>query len=416
MGEIIIHGGRPLGGSLEVQSAKNSVLPILAATVLAADSCRIQHCPHLSDVDCAIKILRHLGGQVCWDGSDLLIDTRPIHSCHIPSPLMAQMRSSVIFSGALLSRFRQCCFTYPGGCELGPRPIDLHCKAWQTLGVEITEQGDLLHCRAPRLQGGRVVLAIPSVGATENAMLCAVGAAGITQIIHPAREPEIVDLQNFLRKCGANVSGAGTDTITIAGGTPLHGCTHRCIGDRIAASTYLCAVAGTGGDITLQGVDSRHLLPVLSALRQAGCVIRERRESIRLTSSAALQPVSPLVTAPYPGFPTDAQAIVMAALLRSNGNTCFVENMFADRYRHIPQLRQFGGQIAVNGRLATVSGVSHLHGAAVQCTDLRGGAAMAVAALQAEGESRLSQIHHIERGYENLVGDLASLGAVIDQK
>lgn len=413
MGQILMEGGRPLRGELEIQSAKNSVLPILAATILCGDVCRIEKCPHLSDVDSAGEILQYLGATVHWENQDLVVDTRTLSGAEIPEYLMRKMRSSVIFLGAILGRCRECRLSYPGGCELGPRPIDLHLDALRTLGAQITEGGGSLSCAATQLHGEHIVLAIPSVGATENAMLCAVSAEGVTVISNAAREPEIVDLQDFLRKMGAKITGAGGDTITVVGGKALHGCTHRCIADRIVASTYLCAAAATGGDVTLQRIEPAHLSTVLSALRSAGTTITVHDDTIHLKSPECLRAIPTVRTAPYPGFPTDAQAVLMAALLKSRGTSVFVENIFESRYGHVSELRRMGANISVEGRVAVVSGTEQLYGARVQCPDLRGGAALVVAGLQAQGQSIITLTHHIERGYEDIAADLSALGAAI---
>ena len=415
MSQITIAGGHPLQGELTVQGAKNSVLPILAATVLCADSCRICHCPHLRDVDTAADILRYLGCSVRWEGSDLLVNTSSMTRCDIPEHLMRKMRSSVIFLGAILARCGEATLSYPGGCELGPRPIDLHLSALNAMGTKIQESGGTLHCRAAHLTGTEIVLAIPSVGATENAMLAACNACGTTIISNAAREPEIVDLQNFLVKMGAQVHGAGGSAIAIVGRQPLHGCQYRCIGDRIVAATYLSAAAATGGCITLRGVDYQHLATVTTALRQAGCTLRTADDTITLKSTGRLCAVPLIRTAPYPGFPTDAQAVVMAAMLRSRGTTVFVENMFENRYRHVPELLRMGADIRSEGRMAVLCGVAALQGTTVYATDLRGGAALAVAGLQAQGETVIRDIHHIQRGYEDMVSDLCRLGGTLYQ-
>ena len=386
MGPITIEGGHRLSGEVAVQGAKNSVLPILAATLLCGGACRIQRCPRLSDVDAAAGILRYLGCKVDWEDGDLLVDSSVLTRCDIPQTLMRRMRSSVIFLGAILARCGWAELSYPGGCELGPRPIALHLR---TLGASIEESGGKLYCQGRHLAGGQIVLAIPSVGATENAMLAACGAEGVTVITNAAREPEIVDLQDFLCACGAEVRGAGGSVITVEGRRPLHGCSHRVIGDRIAAATYLCAAAACGGDVLLRQADCRHLSTVTTALQQAGCRLDCGEEDIRLRSKGRLAAVTPVRTAPYPGFPTDCQAILMAALLRSRGTTVFVENIFESRYRH---------------------------GADVFAADLRGGAALVIAALQAEGQSAIHRTHHIQRGYADLTGDLAGLGARILQQ
>ena len=413
MSYLMIGGGRPLHGRIAVQCAKNSVLPVLAAALLAGDACRIAACPRLSDVETAVEILRHLGCTAQWDGGDLLVDTTHISRCDIPEELMRKMRSSVIFLGAILSRCGQAELSYPGGCELGPRPIDLHLTALRTLGAEINEIGGSLLCRANRLRGADIVLTLPSVGATENAILAACGAEGTTVIANAAREPEIADLQDFLQKLGVEIHGAGTSAITVQGKGTLHGCTHRCIGDRIAASTYLCAAAAAGGQVTLTGIDYRHLATVTTALHQAGCRLQCDDDTITLESSGRLRSIAPVHTSPYPGFPTDAQPLLMAALLRSEGATMFVENMFESRYRHVPELLRMGADIRLEGRVAVVCGVTNLHGAAVRSADLRGGAALVIAGLQAQSVTQIHNMHHIQRGYQDIAGDLAALGAEV---
>ena len=331
---------------------------------------------------------------------------------------MRRMRSSVVFLGAILARCGQAELSYPGGCAIGARPIDLHLSALRTLGACIREEGGSLNCTAPCLTGAEIVLSIPSVGATENAMLAAcgaaVGASGVTTISNAAREPEIVDLQAFLRKLGASVHGAGTSTVVVEGAEqPLHGCCHRILGDRIAAATYLAAAAAAGGDVFLRDIDYRHLSTVTGVLRQAGCTLSCQEDGIRLVSDGRLRAVSPIRTAPYPGFPTDAQAVVMSALLRSSGTTVFVENIFESRYHHVPELVRMGADIRLEGRVAVVCGVDRLQAARVRAMDLRGGAALVIAGLQAHGVTTVEHLHHIRRGYSDLPGDLALLGAHI---
>lgn len=413
MEQIFIEGGRPLGGALHIQGSKNSVLPALAATILAADACVIESCPRLRDVEASVRILTHLGAKAFWEGDALVVDTAPLCRCEIPDELMREMRSSIIFLGAILARMGEAKLSYPGGCELGPRPIDLHLAALRTLGAEIRETGGLLHCCAGKLRAGEITLSIPSVGATENSILAACGAEGTTVIYNAAREPEIVDLQTLLNKMGARVNGAGSSIITVEGARSLHGCRHRCLGDRIVASTYLCAVAAAGGKACFTGVDYRTVSTVALSLTESGCKVESCGDAVKIESTGKLCSVRPVRTAPYPGFPTDAQPVLMAGLLRSNGSTVFVENIFESRYRHTDELARMGANIRVAGKVAVVNGVEKLHGAAVKCTDLRGGAALVVAGLQAEGTTRISDIHHIDRGYVSIERDFRALGASI---
>ena len=409
-----IEGGRPLEGRLSVQGAKNSVLPILAAALLAPGESVIHNCPDLSDVSATLDILSLLGCRVEREGDAVRVDASCLSRCDIPDRLMREMRSSVIFLGALLARLGEAELSYPGGCELGPRPIDLHLSALRSLGAEIEECQGSLRCRGGgRLRGREVYLSMPSVGATENAMLAACGCPGVTSIVGAAREPEIEDLQAFLRSMGAEVSGAGGSVVTVHGGRPLHPAEHRVMGDRIAAATYLCAAAAAGGRVELDGAEPAHLGAVLTCLEEAGCRVSSAPGRIVLEQRGAMRGISPVRTAPYPGFPTDAQAILMAALAGGEGTTMFVENIFESRYHHVDELRRMGADIQVSGRVAVVSGAGRLHGARVRSTDLRGGAALVVAALGAEGTTVISDLRHIRRGYDGLDRGLRALGAEI---
>ena len=413
MEKLVIRGGTPLAGETPVQGAKNSILPILAASLLTGDEVELQNCPRLRDVEMSIRILRELGCKVHWEDSSLMADTRGLKGWTISDILMREMRSSAVFLGAILARCGRAELSYPGGCELGPRPIDLHLHGLRELGAEIRESGGMLHCQTAGLRGKQLLLSIPSVGATENLMLAACGAEGVTVIGNAAREPEIEDLQGFLNTCGAKVSGAGTSTVRIEGGRRLHGGTYRCMPDRIVAATYLCGAACAGGEIFLRHAREEQLATVTDLLREAGCDIYGDQNGIACVCRKRLRSVRPVRTAPYPGFPTDAQALVMAALTRSAGATVFEENIFENRYRHVDELARMGASIRVSGRVAVVTGVEKLSGAAVRSTDLRGGAALCVAALGAEGETSVSEIHHIDRGYEDLVRDFRRLGAEI---
>ena len=411
MHELWIRGGSPLHGEVTIQGAKNSVLPILAATIVAAGQVELRRCPRLRDVEASVQILRSLGCTAQWEGEDLVVDTTNLSDCVITEELMRRMRSSAIFLGAILARCGRAELSYPGGCELGPRPIDLHLAGLRSLGAEIREQGGTLCCTAAALSGRRIVLSIPSVGATENLMLAGCGASGVTVIENAAREPEIEDLQQFLNACGARVFGAGSGTVTVEGGRDLHGCTYSVMPDRIVTATYLCACAAAGGDIFLGGGREEHLSAVTALLRQAGCGLSSEKAGIRCTCGRRSAAIRAVHTAPYPGFPTDAQAVLMAGLLKSRGTTVFEENIFENRYRHVDELRRMGADIRLSGRVAVVSGVEKLAGAPVESTDLRGGAALCVAALAAEGESVVRAVEHIDRGYEDIARDLTALGA-----
>lgn len=407
-----IQGGCPLSGSVRVQGAKNSVLPILAATVLSTGTCVLHNCPRLTDVDHTLDILRHLGCKVEREGETVTVDASAPTGWEVPDSLMREMRSSVVFLGPILGRMGQGSLSYPGGCELGPRPIDLHLSALRALGAEIREQNGRLCCSGG-LTGADITLSLASVGATENAMLAAVAAQGTTTITNAAREPEIVDLQEFLRTLGAKVRGAGSSVIVIEGGAPLHGGEYTVMADRIVAATYLSAVAAAGGEGEVAGVDWRQLSTVTAVLIEAGCRVESTDRSIYIKAPERLWAVRPIRTAPYPGFPTDAQAVVMAALCRAEGTTVFAENIFDSRYRHVDELARMGADIRVEGKVAVVCGVPRLFGARVRATDLRGGAALAVAGLGAEGETVISGVRHILRGYADLAGDLTALGAKI---
>ena len=416
MRELWIQGGTPLEGETSIQGAKNSVLPILAASILTGDVVELENCPHLRDVDCAIRILEALGCTARWQGNTLAVDSSGLDRWTVSDALMREMRSSAVFLGPLLARTGGAELSYPGGCELGPRPIDLHLSGLRQLGAEIREQGGRLRCRGEKLTGTEILLSLPSVGATENLMLAACGAEGVTVLSNAAREPEIEDLQGFLNACGASVHGAGSSTITIAGGRPLHGTTYACMPDRIVTATYLCGCAAAGGMVFLRNAREEQLPTVTAVLRQAGCDVCADSAGIACRREQPLRSVPPIRTAPYPGFPTDAQAVVMAALCSSRGATVFEENMFENRYRHVDELCRMGADIRVSGRTAVVTGVSRLSGAAVRCTDLRGGAALCVAGLGASGVTRVTELNHIDRGYESIEADLSRLGAVIQRR
>ena len=416
MTKLRIIGGTPLCGSVSIHGAKNAVLPILSAALLT-EKTTLCGCPALSDVTAALAILRHFGCRTSRSGDTLTIDaTGEMTCCELPGYLAGEMRSSILFLGAILGRCREAVVSFPGGCELGPRPIDLHIAGLRRLGAHIREENGNLICRVDgRLRGCEIALPFPSVGATENLLLASCLAEGETVITNAAREPEITALADFLNQCGAAIEISG-DRIRVEGVEALHGCTFSVIPDRIEAATYLCAAAATGGEIRLDHVFPRHLSAVLPFFEAMGCRLKTGTDFIEMTAPKCLSAPGTIQTMPYPGFPTDAMAPMMAALCRAKGSTMVIETIFSSRYRHAGELMRMGAQIRVDGRVALIEGVERLYGAPVSCTDLRGGAALAVAALGAEGESVLSEVHHIERGYCDFAGQLRSLGANVKAK
>ena len=402
-----------LEGEYPVQGSKNASLPILAASIVCPAVTELEGVPCLDDVDAALRILRHLGCETRQDGHSVYIDSRTVSLSHIPNDLMAEMRSSVIFMGALLARCGEAKLSPPGGCQLGKRPIDLHLYALRRLGAEIEEENGEICCRAERLRGTEIVLPFPSVGATENAVLAACAASGKTVIQGAAREPEIVALQDYLRAAGVDISGAGSDRIVISRGRPRTHIHMNIISDRIVASTVACAAAAVGGDVTLKNIDPSQISTVMHFLNEAGCDIMKKSGEVRIISDGRLKAVGPVSTAPYPGFPTDAQPVLMAALLKADGVTRIYENIFENRFRQVEELCRLGADIRTDGMTAEIHGVPELHGAQLKATDLRGGAAMLIAALSAEGESAVLDSGHITRGYENFDSCLRTLGASI---
>jgi UDP-N-acetylglucosamine 1-carboxyvinyltransferase len=408
-----IHGGQRLEGVSFVQGSKNASLPILAASILAPLRCELHNVPKLRDVDAALRILRHLGCQAEQWGNEVYIDSTALSGCCIPHQLMEEMRSSVIFMGALIARCGEARLSLPGGCQLGKRPIDLHLAALRKMGADIQEDGAEISCRESKLHSADILLPFPSVGATENAMLAACGAKGETVIYGAAREPEIVALQEYLRATGAEISGAGSGTIRIGGMRPKDHAVIRIIPDRIVASTIACAAAAVGGNVELRGIDPKHFSTVLHFLNKAGCDIISSNRSACIRSNGKLRGIGEVVTEPYPGFPTDAQPVLMAAVLRAQGRTVIRETIFENRFRQAPELSRLGADISCIGHTAEIRGVERLRGNALTATDLRGGAAMIVAGLAAEGETVICDDGHVTRGYENFDARLRALGAEI---
>lgn len=417
MSAYVITGGRRLNGSLDVQGSKNSVLPILAATVLVNGKCIVHNCPKLSDTECTIKILRSLGCGVRREGNTVTVDATTVSCSNIPEDLMREMRSSVVFLGAIVGRTGEATLCAPGGCEIGLRPIDLHLYAVRRLGVTVDECHGNIICKVnDKLKGDKITFSFPSVGATENALLLAVTAKGTTTIVNAAREPEISDLCSFLNSCGARIRGAGESIITVEGVDSLHGCEHRVICDRIVASTYLIAGAVTGGDIELRNTEPAHLNSVLPLLEEAGCNVHVRCKSIRVKNPMGLRRIDKIITQPYPGFPTDSQALFTTLTSVAKGTSVIVENIFESRFKHVPELVRMGARIRAEGRVAVVDGVPKLYGAEVFSPDLRGGAALVVAGLCAEGITTVNSIGYIDRGYESFSDNLCMLNADIHRK
>ena len=407
---LTIEGGRPLTGCVRVSGAKNAVLPLLAATAAHGGRYRLENCPALSDVDATVDILEHLGCRVYRNADIIEVDSRPMRCAEIPREKMLRLRSSVIFLGALLARCGRAQLWLPGGCCIGSRPIDLHLSALRELGAQVTEHGPRVHCACEALRGGMLRLRFPSVGATENILLAGMGADGPVTVINAAREPEVAALAGFLRAMGAEISGEGSGVIRLVPPRRFRDVRFRVPPDRIEAATWLCALASAGGAVTVRNVCPDQLAPVIDCLRSAGMSIESRGQTLH-AACEALHAAAPVRTGPYPAFPTDAQAPLMAALLKAEGTTYIEETVFEHRFGHVDALRAMGADIAVSGTKARIRGVGALRGADVAATDLRGGAAMVIAALGAEGVSHITELQHIGRGYERLCEKLRGLGA-----
>ena len=413
MEKYIIEGGTKLYGRIFAQSAKNTVLPLFAAAVLTGEQVKIRNVPLINDVENMLHILREVGCKIKRQKDCVIIDSSNAISHEIPARLTKELRSSVFMLGSVLTRFHRAKISYPGGCDIGLRPIDLHLSGLKRLGVKIVERDGYIVCETERLIGAEILLDFPSVGATENIILAAVKAEGVTVIRNAAKEPEIIDLQNFLNAMGAKVRGAGGGTIIVEGVRQLRGVEYTPIGDRIEVGTYLIAVATCGGEIETQGVLPENIAALLHKLRENGCKIHIKNDRIILTSSGDLKSVNLVETMPFPGFPTDMQAQYTALCCTACGSTLMVENLFETRYRYAAELKKMGADITVRDRSALIRGVEKLHGAYVTASDLRGGAALVIAALKAEGVSTIVDISHIDRGYADFEGKLKKLGAKI---
>lgn len=414
---LIIEGGKRIEGEIRVQGAKNSSLPVLAAALLSGEISIIHNCPALSDTFAACRILSSLGAKCQRVNSTVTVDAFGAEGFSVSDSLMRQMRSSIVFLGAILGKNGRCRLSFPGGCELGPRPIDIHLDALKKLGVRIIEDHGVLDCTAGSRPGHvDLTLSLPSVGATENIMLyCAVGE-GETVIYNAAREPEIRDLAQYLNKCGADIKGFGSSTVVINGVKSLHGCEYSIMPDRIAAATYMGAAAVTGGELVLSGVNPRDMYSCMSAFSEMGCGVYPYSDKLFINAKKPLRAIRTLRTMPYPGFPTDCQPIVMAALCLAKGTSMIVENIFENRFMAAPELRRMGADIKAEGRVAVIEGVSRLSGAAVRAADLRAGAALCVAALGSDGTTSISNLHFIDRGYESIENVLSKVGADVKRR
>lgn len=417
MSRYIINGGKRLFGTAKIQGSKNSVLPILAATILMRGESVITNCPDITDVDATVKILRHLGCKVTKTEHTVCVDSSNVDKYDIPDELMREMRSSVVFLGAIIGRMGKACLSTPGGCEIGLRPIDLHLDAIQRFGVNIHEEFAKIEFETiHHLEGTNISLSFPSVGATENIILTACLAKGTTVITNAAREPEISDLADFLNSCGARISGTGEGTVVIEGVEKLHPVQYKVIPDRIVAATYMSAAAMTQGKIQLTNIIPAHIAPVIPVFEEAGCDIAVTASTLTLTAPPRLSGIKTVRTMPYPGFPTDMQAPVMAMTTVCSGTSVIIETIFESRYKHVSELLRFGAKIRVDGRMAVIEGVEKLTGAKVIASDLRGGASLVLAGIAAQGSSTVDDVKFIERGYENMCSVLNSLGCDIKEE
>lgn len=412
LSKLFVTGGNSLEGSITVSGAKNAVLPIIAASLLSPEPVRIDDAPHLLDVDVMCQVIGAFGSKVRREGSQLFIDTPEIISLEAPHDLVSQMRASIVTMGPVLARTGRVRISHPGGCAIGSRPINWHLKGLEALGAEVRMDHGYLDVSAPVLKGARIYLDFPSVGATENIMMAAACAEGMTFIENAAQEPEIIDLANFINQMGGKIRGAGTNVIRIEGVKEFHGVNHTVIPDRIEAGSYLLMAAAAGGDVLVQNVIADHLKPVLAKMDEAGIYFREEEDGIRVIGEGEYNSVD-IKTQVHPGFPTDLQSPFSALLTRAKGTGVVTETVFENRFMHVDELKRMGADIKIEGRSAIIQGVNRLTAAPVTATDLRAGAALIIAALTAEGETEIQGVHHIDRGYEHIVEKLARIGVRI---
>ena len=418
MSSYIIEGGHKLEGTVKISGSKNAALPILAATVLNVGKTTLYNVPNIQDTQMMFKILETLGGKVEKKNNKIIIDTSKINKFEIPEELMHKMRSSVILAGALLGRYKKAIFSYPGGCDIGSRPIDLHLRSFEKLGINVVKNYGNIICDAEKIKGEKIDLDFPREGATENAILASVLAEGTTTITNAAREPEIIDLQNFLNKMGAKIIGAGTNEIRITGVKKLKDISYNIMPDRIETGTFLCLAVATKGNLILENTNAEHITPVITKLQEAECKIEIEKNKIKINSNKKIKALD-IKTMPYPGFPTDMQSVFSAMLTTAKGTSIIVENIFENRFKYTQELNKMGAKITVEGKSAIIRGVRKLYGANVKATDLRGGAALVLAGLSAKGVTKVDDIEYILRGYENFDKKLRKINAdiqMIDDK
>ncbi len=412
MSSYIIEGGRKLEGEVTVSGSKNASLPIIAASILNKGTTKLYDIPNIQDTRITLEILKYLGCKVKKSHGKIEINSKNVTKKEIPEHLMSQMRSTVVLAGAILGRFKEARFSYPGGCDIGARPIDLHLSAFKKLGINIIEDSGFITCKCDKIVGANIDLDFPSVGATENIILASVYAEGVTTITNAAMEPEIVDLAKCLNKMGAKIEGAGTNIIKITGANKLKDINYTVMQDRIEAGTLLCAGAITGGNIILNYKTPEHITPILNKLEESGCKIKIEKDKVYLQAPKKLKAVD-IKTMPYPGFPTDMQSVFASTLTLAKGTSMIIENIFENRYRYAAELKKMGAKITIEGKTAVIKGVRKLSGAKVKSTDLRGGACLVLAGLVARGTTTVTNIEYILRGYEKLDEKLTNLGAKI---
>lgn len=408
----IIEGGKKLEGIVPISGSKNASLPIIAGTILSAKTTKLYHVPNIHDTQITLKILKLLGCKVKKSHDKIEINTKGMNKTEIPEDMMRQMRSTVIMAGAIIGRFKEATFSYPGGCEIGARPIDLHLSAFKKLGINIEEKGGFIHCKCDKIIGTEIDLDFPSVGATENIILATVLSEGITTITNAAMEPEIEDLAKFLNKMGAKIEGAGTNIVKITGVKHLKEVGYKIMPDRIETGTYLCMAAATGGKIKVLNAEPEHITPILHKLQECGCKIETKGKTIELEAPKKIKAVD-IKTMPYPGFPTDMQSVFGSMLVTAKGTSVIIENIFENRYKYTQELQKMGAKIQIEGKMAVIKGVRRLSASKVESYDLRGGAALVLAGLTAKGTTCVNNIEYIQRGYEHLEEKLGQLGANI---